>query len=521
MNTTTKIQNEPKIKVLLEMRPAFDGFAGIPQEVRLLFRGLCHLPTVDVEGMIQTSNRTLSKGIKYKGFIWGKLNASRKINRYSRVVISMSESPYSGNFFRKIREYLEKKFLSLFLIMTVFLGIGRIRLTLFETNSFEDFTWRHLFAKTLQTIDFDTVAFKNFRICSINWQSLHSAGLLSLNFFNNPRYPKLDTEGFDVFIGQTPYPARLPKSTKFVIRYHDAIPVFMPHTIPEKSIHQASHFYALMSNVRSGAWFSCVSEATRQDLIRIFPEAEKKSVVIHNMVSHHYFPTAVDPLRIGQIIRSRLYETSGFMPSFFSNKEKENFYKNALGSIEKDQFLLMVSTIEPRKNHIRLLAAWEVIKSEVNRNIKLVIVGTLGWDNGPVTSAFKPWIDRGELFMLNAVPAPDLRVLYQHAAATVCPSLGEGFDFSGVEAMRSGGVAVASDIPVHREVYQDAAEYFNPYSTMSLVEALKKVIYDKDSEQVRQKLVTQGELVSAQYLPENILPQWDAFLSKLVETKRG
>jgi glycosyltransferase involved in cell wall biosynthesis len=181
----------------------------------------------------------------------------------------------------------------------------------------------------------------------------------------------------------------------------------------------------------------------------------------------------------------------------------------------------MVSTIEPRKNHIRLLAAWEVLKSNIDRNIKLVIVGTLGWDNGPVTSAFKPWIDRGELFMLNAVPAPDLRVLYQHAAATVCPSLGEGFDFSGVEAMRSGGVTVASDIPVHREVYQDAAEYFNPYSTMSLVESLKKVLYDKNSDQVRQTLVSKGEQVSAQYLPQTILPQWDAFLNKLMNSKKA
>jgi len=63
------------------------------------------------------------------------------------------------------------------------------------------------------------------------------------------------------------------------------------------------------------------------------------------------------------------------------------------------------------------------------------------------------------VFLLNNVPADDLRVLYRHAAATVCPSLAEGFDFSGVEAMRCGGVVLASDIPVHREVYQDAAHY--------------------------------------------------------------
>jgi len=45
------------------------------------------------------------------------------------------------------------------------------------------------------------------------------------------------------------------------------------------------------------------------------------------------------------------------------------------------------------------------------------------------------------------VPAEALRLLFRQAVVTVCPSVGEGFDFSGVEAMRCGGVVAASDIP--------------------------------------------------------------------------
>ena len=148
----------------------------------------------------------------------------------------------------------------------------------------------------------------------------------------------------------------------------------------------------------------------------------------------------------------------------------------------------------------------------------MVVVGTLGWDHSSITKAFSSWIDRGDLFMLNAVPAPDLRVLYRHAAATVCPSLGEGFDFSGVESMASGGVTVASDIPVHREVYDDAAEYFDPYATMSLVKALKKVLYDQDAIKVQEQMLIRGEEVASRYLPEKIIPDWESFLNKLVKT---
>lgn len=510
-----------KIKVLLEMRPALEGFAGIPQEVRLLFRGLRKIESVDIEGMIQTSHRVLARGAKENGFTWKKLSDARKINRYSRVIISLEEKPYR-NVLELVIDYIEKKLSSSKLLLKTITGIGEIKLTKFESKSFEDFTWRTMFAKTLPASDFNLVATANHRICSMPWNTMHSVGLNSLNIFDTPKYPTLDTKGIDIFIGQTPYPASVNKKTSFVIRYHDAIPVFMPHTISDRSLHQATHLYALMSNVKSGAWFACVSEATRQDLIKLFPEASDRAVTIHNMVSHHYFKEDSPFERVAGIIRARLYEGDpakgiDLLPKFFSLREKESFYKKSLSN-KHFKYLLIVSTIEPRKNHTRLLAAWEVIKADIDPDIKLVVVGTLGWDHSSITKAFSSWIDRGDLFMLNAVPAPDLRVLYRHAAATVCPSLGEGFDFSGVESMASGGVTVASDIPVHREVYDDAAEYFDPYATMSLVKALKKVLYDQDAIKVQEQMLIRGEEVASRYLPEKIIPDWESFLNKLVKT---
>jgi len=113
--------------------------------------------------------------------------------------------------------------------------------------------------------------------------------------------------------------------------------------------------------------------------------------------------------------------------------------------------------------------------------------------------------------VLDDVPAPELRLLYKHAQATVCPSFGEGFDFSGVEAMRCGGVVAASDIPVHREVYGDAAQYFNPYSSDEMADAIAGII-DPAMLDRRHALVAEGAVVSARYLPERILPQWENLL---------
>jgi len=512
-----------KPTVVMEMRPAFDGFAGIPQEVRLLFRGLRMLKSVDVGGMMQMSHRMLARGTEDKTWFFKKPSRSRawRINRYSQVVISAAERPFS-TMMDAFVAWMERRFSALSLTARTLLCMDRIRLTTFETKNFEDFVWRTFFSKTLPASDFDLVTSATLKVCRTPWNSMHAVGLNTVRLLLRPRYARLDTTGIDIFIGQTPYPARLARGTALVIRYHDALPVFMPHTIPEKAHHQATHFYALMNNVNSNAYFACVSDATRSDLLKLFPQAAARAVTIPNMVSHHYFlEEASAPAQVPGIIRSRLYTADNqgkeldIAPKFLTLREQENFYTKHL-SMKGFKYLLVVSTIEPRKNHARLLAAWEAVKAEIDPSIKLVVVGTLGWNCESLTADFKSWIDRGQLFMLNAVPAPDLRVLYRHAVATVCPSLGEGFDFSGVESMASGGRVIASDIPVHREIYDDASEYFNPYSTSSLLDALKKVVYAPDAARVQHTLEEAGQAVAARYQPERILPQWDRFLARVL-----
>jgi hypothetical protein len=512
--------------VLVELRPAFDGFAGIPQETRLLFRGLRMLESCEVSGLLQMSNRILARGTYDHGLFpdsrW--LTESQKINRYSRIVISAAERPYVTAF-EAVLDAVERRINSAALSLQTLLSTNSIRLTSFRTANFEDFIWRTLFAKSLPASDFQLVTSARQFVCRIPWQSMHMAGLRTLTFTRTAKYPKLRTPGTDVFITQTPYPARVSRGTSMVVRYHDAVPVLMPHTIGDVSLHQAGHFHALSANVKAGARFACVSAATRDDLLRLFPHAEKQAVVIHNMVSHHYFSENSSPALVPGIIRSRLHEPDPetgveVRPKFLSLREQENFY---LRNLQRKPFryLLTVATIEPRKNHARLLAAWEVIKAETDPDLKLIVVGSLGWNYLKTVQSFRPWIDRGELFMLNAVPAPDLRVLYRHAAVTVCPSVGEGFDFSGVEAMRSGSVVVASGIPVHREVYADGAAYFDPYSTLDLVASLKKVLYADNAAGVQEQLRRNGHEVSACYLPAQILPQWDSFLSSVVGAREG
>jgi glycosyltransferase involved in cell wall biosynthesis len=379
------------------------------------------------------------------------------------------------------------------------LGIA-LKLYEFDANDYADFIWETLFSATLLPDDLDKMAAARYRTLAPAWKSMHRSGLMP----GLGRYPTVDTTGYDIVFTQTPYPARLSKQSCMVVRYHDAIPMFLTHTIPTARFHRRSHYYSLLDNSRH-AVFACTSQAARSDLLKMFPVLERRSTVVHDVVSHSYFPET--PIRgsAAEIIRSRLNPKTE--PKINSTIAKTQFYQQSVG--RNLRFLLMVSSIEPRKNHARLVRAWEMLRARGDSELKLVLVGSLGWKVEPILQGFRSWQERGELFHLSAVPAGDLRQLFASAECVICPSIAEGFDLSGIEAMLCGAPVVASDIPVHREVYGDAAVYFDRYSPEMLAEVMGQLLYPANREQ-RKALCERGQLHAQQYRRDAIAPQWAA-----------
>ena len=150
----------------------------------------------------------------------------------------------------------------------------------FDSKLFGDFIWRTFFDKTLNASEKETIARDDYIVIQPPRNYFHKVGLKSMSLRSKPRYSLLDTRGFDYFLAQTLFPGRVSAETQLIVRYHDAVPILMPHTINDKAFHQATHFQALRSNVESGALFSCISEATRQDLLTVFPQVEKRTFVI-------------------------------------------------------------------------------------------------------------------------------------------------------------------------------------------------------------------------------------------------
>ncbi|WMT47183.1 MAG: glycosyltransferase family 1 protein [Acidithiobacillus caldus] len=514
------------LRVWLELRPALDGFYGIPQETRLLFSALASLEHLELSGFLQMSKRRL------RGGVYGQKahDTAESIQRASQVVVSL-KGQTALDWKTTVAEWLQEQWADLRLRWRTWLT-GQMATGRFDGSPFADYLWQELFGRSLPAAERERVLrHAQYRICAEPWRWMHLAGIERAQVLGRSRYPRVDTRGADIFIAQTPFPGRVRHETALVVHYHDAIPVLMPHTISDRAFHQASHYHALAANVRDGAWFACVSETTRQDLLRLFPEAETRSATVYNMIPSHYHPTEPEPERIPGIVRRYSHveflgksktggTAAGKLPwktwalqrRFSSEEQRAEFLQRTLGP--GNRFLLMVSTIEPRKNHARLLAAWEALHAE-DPQLRLILVGHIGWDYEQALDAMIPWVEEGSLFLLQNVPSDSLRLLFRQALVTVCPSVGEGFDFSGIEAMRCAGVTAASDIPVHREVYGDATVYFDPYDTASLVQALRPLLYGPEAEARREALRERGVRHSERYLPERILPEWEAFLRRV------
>lgn len=120
--------------------------------------------------------------------------------------------------------------------------------------------------------------------------------------------------------------------------------------------------------------------------------------------------------------------------------------------------VLIVGTIEPRKNHLTLLDAMEHVRRE-HPDALLIIAGRIGWQSDAIVERIRQAVDLGHTQLIEGPDDETLHNLYRRAHVFAFPSHYEGFGLPVLEAMSHGVPVVASDIPSLRETAGDAARF--------------------------------------------------------------
>ncbi len=146
-------------------------------------------------------------------------------------------------------------------------------------------------------------------------------------------------------------------------------------------------------------------------------------------------------------------------------------------------YLLSVSTIQPRKNYVRLIEAFSKIlnsKFQIpNSDLQLVISGAKGWMFEEVFQAVERLNLRDRVLFPDFVSDDDLPALYAGATLFVYPSLYEGFGLPVAEAMACGAPVVSSNASSLPEVGGDAVLYFDPRDVDAMAETIRRALSDE------------------------------------------
>ena len=132
-----------------------------------------------------------------------------------------------------------------------------------------------------------------------------------------------------------------------------------------------------------------------------------------------------------------------------------------------DRYVLVVGTVEPRKNLARLARAW---RRSVGPGVPLVLAGPAGWGGDA------PGGDG--VLSIGVVPAADRDALYAGATVVAYPSLREGFGLPVLEAMAQGAPVLTSAGTATAEVAGDAAVLVDPFDERAIADGLDRLVGD-------------------------------------------
>jgi glycosyltransferase involved in cell wall biosynthesis len=227
------------------------------------------------------------------------------------------------------------------------------------------------------------------------------------------------------------------------------VPDMMYHRFPEQwPWHEQAYIRLFVGRFTTrAAHIAALSESTRRDLIQLLGVGADRVTVVYPGTPAGFAPCSpqeIDTLRAAY----RLTQP----------------------------FILFVGSLHPRKNLVRLLAAFEQVADQVPHD--LVIIVSKLWQGAAIEERIRQSPHKSRIHHFTAVPQPDMPHFYSAADLFVFPSLYEGFGFPVLEALACGCPTITSNGSSLPEAAGNAAILVEPDDVAALQQAMLTVLTD-------------------------------------------
>lgn len=242
----------------------------------------------------------------------------------------------------------------------------------------------------------------------------------------------------------------LPKPFRVQVLY-DLIPKLYPHYFDRNVF-----FSRIFDSLDENQLIITISESTKVDLLRLAPHIDPAKVHAIPLASSDHIVKVDDQREIARV-------------------------KARYGIPQESEYVFSLATVEPRKNHVRLLQAWSKVYAQINSvHPKLVIAGRKGWGEGFQRELHGLAEQENSVILTGFVDDQDLAALYSGSICTAYPSLYEGFGLPVLESMKCGRFCVTSNVSSMPEITGTDVPLVDPLSVDSIAELLLRVINDRE-----------------------------------------
>ncbi|MDD5342390.1 MAG: glycosyltransferase family 1 protein [Patescibacteria group bacterium] len=211
-----------------------------------------------------------------------------------------------------------------------------------------------------------------------------------------------------------------------------------------------------------------VSESTKRDLVELYRVSADKIKVIY---------PGVDARKFNSVTGRDLASV------------REKYRLN-------QSFIFSLSFLEPRKNLMATLQAFDLFKEKYPRPLQLILAGQSSWQHSQLERLRLSLKNREDVRFIGYVSESEKVCLMKLAQVFVYPSVYEGFGFPPLESLMAGTPVIISASASLPEVVGEAGIMIQPYNVAELTEAMRQVL---NSPGLKQRLMNHRQELAEKY----------------------